>query len=250
MRKITFALVSGLVLLSCGTIAAETGPMREFYACTFNEGKGMADLESVRDFVVEQIDKIGSPALSAMVSFVWTPYKTNTQADFLWFNMNENLNALGRAADAFNNSEEGAAAQARFGKVANCAAAGIVYHDQIYDGSEEISVPEGGAALLETFTCKLNPGKTLDDARAAVNVWRGVLDGLGMHTSYDAYMQTPLVASTPYDLLYFAVHNNMTDYAARQTAYVTSDADADAGAEADRGFAEVHHCDSAMWWGA
>jgi hypothetical protein len=246
VKKITFAIVSGLILLSCGTNAAETGPVREFYACTFNEGKGMADLESFRDFLVEQIDKIGSPDVSAGVSFVWTPYKTNPGPDFLWFDMSANLNALGRAADAFNSSPEGApAVQARIDEVASCGAAGIVYHDQIYDGGEDIGPPESGAALLEFFSCQLNPGKTLADARAAVDVWRGVLDGLGIYKSYDAYMWTPLIATTEYDLSYFAVHNNMTDYAARQTAYVTSDA----GRNADAGFGEVHRCDSALWWG-
>lgn len=245
MKKITFALVSGLILLSCTANAAETGPVREFYACTFNEGKGMSDLESARDFLVEQIDKIGSPDLSAGVSFVWTPYKANTQADFLWFDMSANLSALGRAADAYNNSEEGKAAEARFGEISNCGAAGIVNHEQIYDGGEDISPPEDGAALLEFFSCKLNPGKTLADARAAVDVWHAAIEGLGTHTSYDAYMWTPLVATTDYDLSYFAVHNNMTDYTARQTAYITSDA----GAKADAGFGEVHHCDAALWWG-
>ena len=58
MKKFAFAMISGLVLLSCGTNAAETGLVREFYACNFKEGKGMADLEGARDVLLEQVGKI------------------------------------------------------------------------------------------------------------------------------------------------------------------------------------------------
>jgi len=248
MRKtvLSIALCVSAAILSGTVTAAETSPVREFYVCNFNEGKGILDLMSARDVLVGQIEKIGSEDLSAMASFVWMPYMSNTAADFMWWNMNANLNAWGRAADAFNNSDEGAAAGQAFGEVAQCVGAGLVAHDEIYDGGEEISVPEGGSALLETFACELRDGKTLADAREAVEYWQGVIKGLGTHTSYRAYMHTPLVNESPYDLFYFAVHNNATDYAARQTAYLTSKG----GAEAGRRFGEVQRCAAGLYWGS
>ena len=247
MKKafLTFALCMSAAMLSGAATGAETGPVREFYVCNFNEGKGLADLMSVRDFLVKQIDQIGSEDLSAMESFVWVPYMSSTAADYMWFNMSENLNAWGRAVDAFNNSDEGAAVGQRSSEVSHCVGAGLVTHEQIYDGGEAINPPEGASALLETFACELEDGKTLADARAAVEYWQGVIKGLGTHTSYVAYMQTPLVNESPYDLFYFAVHNNATDYAARQTAVLTSKD----GAEANRRFAEVQRCAAGLYWG-
>ena len=248
MKKFAFAMISGLVLLSCGTNAAETGLVREFYACHFKEGKGMADLEGARDVLLEQFGKMGSTDLDDMISFVWTPFMGGAQIDFLWFNMNQNLNAWGRATDAYNGSEHSAAAQAAFDEMSECVNSGVAMAEVIYDGGElqaSAIAQAGGAAFIEAFNCTLRPGKTVADARAAVENWQGVIKDLGMYDSYLAYMMTPLVASGTTDVFYFAAHPDATSYAARQTAYLTSDA----GAAADARFNEVHRCTASLWHG-
>ena len=101
MKKFVYLLMSATLFWACCASAAETGPVREFYACNYQEGKGFDDLMSVRDLLVEEIAKIGSADLSNTVTFLWTPYKTATDWDFLWFNLHENMNAMGRALDAY-----------------------------------------------------------------------------------------------------------------------------------------------------
>ncbi len=248
MKKLAFAMISGLVLLSCGTNAAETGLVREFYACNFKEGKGMADLEGARDVLLEQVGKMGSKDLDDMISFVWTPFMGGADIDFLWFNMNANLNAWGRATDVANDSEHSAAVQAAFDEMSECVNSGVAMADVIYDGggmNASAITSSSGAAFVEAFNCSLRPGKTVADARAAVENWQTVIKDLGIYDSYIAYMMTPLIASGTTDVFYFAAHPDATSYAARQTAYLTSDA----GVAADAGFNEVHRCTASLWFG-
>ena len=203
----------------------------------------MDDLMAVRDEIAKQIKKANNKDLSNMVSFVWTPIKTNQQLDFLWFDMHANMNALGRASDAFVASGGEAAVGALAAQTAECAA-GIVTHEQIYEPSEPLG-GDDGPVIVESFVCELHEGKTIADARAAVNNWQGAIESLGIYDDYVAYMQTPVVSQFPANLYYFAGHSNMTDYAARVSAYSTSAA----GVEADRRFNEVHRCTSALWSG-
>lgn len=243
MRKLVRLLLTAVLLCSFNAIAAETGPVREFYACNYKDGKGYDDLMSVRDFYVGEIAKIGSADLGNMVSFLWTPYKAATDWDFLWFDMHENMNAMGRAADAFDNSASAAPVAARFEEVSECPSAGIVTHEQIHEATEDFGGE--GPVIVESFACTFHPGKGVADARAVVELWQKTIDDLGIYESYSAFMQIPVVSGTGMDLYYFGVHTNMTDYAARTSAYRTSAA----GMDTDGRFDEVHRCNSALWQG-
>ncbi|MCZ6659529.1 MAG: hypothetical protein O7C67_19765 [Gammaproteobacteria bacterium] len=243
MKKFVYLFMSATLFWAVGASAAETGPVREFYACNYQEGKGLDDLMAVRDLLVEEIAKIGSADLSNQVTFLWTPFKATTDWDFLWFDMHENLNAMGRASDAYENSEAPAVLGPRFAEVLECPSSGIVTHEQIFEAAEEFV--GDGPALVESFACTFHPGKGVADAREAVEFWQKTIDDLGIYKSYSAFMQIPLVSGTGADLYYFAVHANMTDYAARTSAYRTSAA----GMEADSRFDDVQRCNSSLWLG-
>ncbi len=242
MKKICEIFIALAVVWSFAANAADTGPVREFYACNFQDGKGMDDLMAIRDVIVEQIEKANNEDLSNQVSLLWTPVKTNGELDFLWFDMHENLNAMGRAASAFESSGGAAAIDALAAKTVQCAA-GIVTHEAIYQGDEPIGGP--GPVLVESYRCELHPGKTVVDAREAVDYWRGVIDDLDGYDSFAAWMQTPVVSQSSADLYYFVVHADMAEYAARTSTYRASKG----GMEADSRFNAVHRCESALWTG-
>lgn len=246
MRKLTVMLLATLAACSGTEPPAEPSAessaptLRELYACNFLDGKGMSDLEDARDFLVEQIAQIGSADLDNMESFLWTPYKARTEYDFLWFNQYESIAAFGRAETALAN--RAAAVNAKFGEVVSCNSS-LSMRQQIYDGGADVVT--GDRALLETYACTLNPGKNMDDVTAAIDHWRGVVSGIDGFKNYDAYMATPYIANTPIDLFYLGVHDDVSDFAAHTTAYL----DSAGAAEADRRFAEVHDCESGLWWG-
>ena len=245
MRKLTLMLLATFVACSgteppAGSSAGSEPVLRELYACNFVEGKGMNDLDDARDFLVAEIAEIGSADLDNMMTFVWTPYKARTDYDFLWFNQYENVAAFGRAETAL--ASRASAVNAKFGAVVACESS-LSTREQIYNGAMD-SVT-GNQALLETYACTLNPGKNMDDVAAAVDHWHGVVSGINGFENYDAYMATPYIANTPVDLFYLGVHDNVSDFAAHTTAYL----DSAGAAEADRRFAEVHDCESSLWWG-
>lgn len=242
MKKLCELFVAFSVVWTLAANAADTGPVREFYACNFQDGKNMDDLMAIRDVIARGVENSDDADLSNQVSFLWKPVKTNGQIDFLWFDMHASLNAMGRAAKAFGNSDAGATVAELAAETVQCAS-GIVTHETIYQGSEQ---PSGeGPVMVESYRCELRPGKTVADAQQVVESWRGVIDDLSGFDSFVGYMQTPVVSQSSADLYYFLVHADMAEYAARTSTYRTSKG----GMEVDIRFDAVQQCESALWTG-
>ena len=242
MNQLRPIFVAITMICSFTANAADTGAVREFYACNFQDGKGMDDLMTIRDVIAKEVENSNDADLSNQVSFLWTPVKTNGQRDFVWFDMHASLNAMGRAAKAFESSEAGAKVAELAAETVQCAA-GIVTHDTIYQGSE---LPSGeGPVLVESYRCELHPGKTVADAQRVVESWRGVIDDLNGFDNFVGYMQTPVVSQLSADLYYFLVHSDLAQYAAHTSTYRTSKG----GMEVDSRFNEVHRCESSLWAG-
>jgi hypothetical protein len=247
--RMTAALV--LAAFSMAAVAAESVPVREFYACNLKPGKTIADVMKLRDAIQEIVEKANDEDLSNMVTFLWTPVKTDGELDFLWFDMHADMNAMARAGAAFdaaggpeaiNEASAALAINEASAALADCRS-GMVTHETIAQGSEPFT--GDGPALVHSFACTFRPGKTADDARAAVKNWQKVIADLGGYDNYSGYMQFPVISSSSADLYYFDVHQNLQDLAARFTAYGASKA----GQDADRRFNEVHRCTSSLWNG-
>ena len=88
----------------------------------------------------------------------------------------------------------------------------------------------------------MHDGKTLDDARAVAKDWSALIATLPTTGSLLALMRTPLIATGPADLSYLLVHDDMTQYAQRQTEYMSA-----GGNELTDRFNEVHNCESSLW---
>ena len=242
MIKSLSVLAGSLALMTCAAIiAAETPPAVQVFACNYVEGKGIADLDEATDFFNAQIEKIGSADLSASRAFLWEPNVTVTERDVLWLANYDNLNALGRANDAIDASPDGQAAMARFNEVVDCDSV-ILLSETIYEG--EGDAVSDNQALLESYVCELNDGKTLDDARAVTKDWAALIATLPTTGAMLAFMRTPLIGNVPFDLTYLLVHDSMTQYAQRQTEYMSS-----GGNDLTDRFNEVHNCESGLWNG-
>jgi len=229
------------LLVSISVQAADTGPVSEIFACNFKDGKDMSDNEASIAFFLEQREKIGSRDLDSMQTTMWWPQISNSGIDTIWMDTFPNLSAFGRAKDAFKESEQFAALQATYEKVDTCTSS-LHQRRQIYDGGElAVTAP----ATLQTFRCTFNPGKTMADVEVALNQWSSVLDDLGTYKGTVAYMFTPLITASPFDVSYYMVHDNYADYAATNSSYLSSDA----GQQMDARWQEIHRCETGLWNG-
>lgn len=241
MKHLSKLMAAAALIWAFAASAAESGPVREYYACNLLPGKTMKDVMTIRDALVKEIEKTGNADLTDRVSLLWTPTKTNGDIDFLWFDMHASIDAMGRAQRAFEESGGSARINAMAEKVLDCAS-GIVTHDEIYQGSGEMGQ---GPVVVESYRCMLHPGQTIADAQAAVGYWQEVIRSLSGFDSFAGYMQTPVISQSSADLFYFLVHPTIADFATRLSTYRASPG----GMEAERRFARVHRCESALWSG-
>ena len=239
-RRILAAGICGLTLLGTGlAAAAETGPIREVYACNFKGNSDVGDLMSARDYYLQQLEKAD---LEPSDAFVWTPIAGAPDVDFLWFNNAENLNEFGRASDAYYATEEGRAADSRFESVADCTMS-LSTRQLVYDGGA-LEV-EDNSAIIGAAACRLRHGQNMANVQDLITHLRGVLEASDMHDAFLAYIEVPMVSSTDMDLYFYGVHDSMTDYAARTTMVQT----ADSWGMLRRHFEQVVDCNSSLWNG-
>jgi hypothetical protein len=235
-----------LLVVGCGSqvqvaSSAETGTVRQTFACQFVNGAGMDELLAARDNMVDKIPSI--EGVNAVPAFVWTPFKGNFDYDVLWFDQFENLNHWGADQDAWNASPIAAQVDAVFNEVIDCSS-GISVRQVAYEGGEPLEANDP-PALISSSACTLNEGKNINDVHAALQVVKTTLDGLGTHKTFVAYMNTPITNSSAIDMYFYGVHPDVSTYTARSTAIQTSDA----GQAMAAAFAEVLSCRNSLWYG-
>lgn len=108
MKRLLCALGPGALMLSFGAVAdnhegddeANIASPMEMYACTYNEGKGPADLDAAVESFNEWADDQDIDDYSA-----WTlvPFYSGPEQEFdvLWFGASETARALGRVQDVW-----------------------------------------------------------------------------------------------------------------------------------------------------
>ena len=114
--------------------------------------------------------------------------------------------------------------------------------EQIYD-SEGFPADSGGtSAVIESFRCGLQPGKSLADVREAIGIWHNHVTAV--NTPFDVFMRTPLVSgNSTVTHSYFVVHENFAAYGDNISAYNTHPDTAGVDAMLDG----VQQCTNALW---
>lgn len=237
---ITVAVVATLQPSASFAQDTETGTVAQIFACQFNPGKDMSDIEAARDSLVNQIAAIGSADMSQMTSFIWWPAVTESEFDTLWFDYYPNLNVMGRGIKAYRSNPHSQAVEAQWAEVSQCSSS-IHLQRQVYSGGE---LSNEFPALVQAFRCAFNEGMDMGDVEEALEDWAEINTDLG-NTKMDAYMFTPLVSASPFDVAYFNVFDSWEEYASTTTNYLTSSA----GQEMDERWLEIHRCENSLWNG-
>jgi hypothetical protein len=241
MRQLATTLAfTVLTIASFAAHAAETANVVEAFTCSYNDGKGPAELDAAIEFWNAQIDKIDNDALNGYNAGVLTPLRATLEGDFIWIGGAGNLNVAAAALSATTNSEEGQATTARFAEVADCDS------NQFFSTPVYVGTPPGeddGEAIVELYGCTLNDGKSLADAEVAEKHLSEVVSAT--KSGINVFRWTTFLANTPYDLAYVAVHDNLEDFGSFNTRMQTSED----GQANDALFAAAMDCESGLFTG-
>ena len=241
LRASLFLFVVGCGATTQVATSAETGTVRQTFACQLKDGADMDEVMAARDVYVEVMNSI--EGASAVPAFTWTPFKGNFEYDVIWFDQFENLNHWGATTDALAAAPEASRIDAAFAPIVECESA-LSLRQTIYEGGEPM---EGGGpfGVISSSACRVNEGKNINDVQAVLAQLKATLDGTGLHKSFMGYMGTPLTGTGEIDIYFYGVHPNVSTYAARATALRTSAEGQAFGAQ----FASVLSCQNSLWYG-
>ena len=242
MKKSFFSvLLATLMFLNAGNsvFAAETDPVAGIWTCSFLPGKDMQDLMTWRDFYAAQLEELDSEEAKSVTAFMWTPRFMGADVDFVWFEYHENLNVSSRAIAAYDASGIGASVDGMWESIVDCQSSQS-FRRQIYAGDRFNVTPP---VIVESFRCVFKPGMGFDDVQGALVAWSSVLDQLPQTDQFMAYMFTPFHSASEFDVSFYGVYDNIIDYGAMTTDYLTS---AD-GQRMDARWREIQRCESRLW---
>lgn len=150
----------------------------EIYACKFNDGKGMSDLNAVIDDWNEFSD---DSDMDNYAAWLLTPFFYTTEQDFdiLWLGAFRDGNAMGQGLQNWiaNGQEVGAG----FQEVIDCPAH-VAFSSSMYKAPPSGNTPESG--LITMMDCELNEGFEYSDIKAAELLWVEHLTESGSNAAY------------------------------------------------------------------
>ena len=170
-NALTSSFIAGLLLLAgSGAVLAEEHesfkvvPV-ELFACTYNDGKGAADLDKAVDNWNKWADKQGWDSYAA---WTLTPYYYGPDQDFdvLWLGAGKDGVALGKAQDAYLSEDAGL--RAGFGEVVSCNAH-VNYASLQYKAPPNGATP--GDSVLTFSDCSYKDGASFESLNSAMDKW-------------------------------------------------------------------------------
>lgn len=231
------------ILFIVGTIGITNlanADVREVFVCELLDGSDMDDVMAARDFYIKQAAKAGYEIPEA---FLWTPFKSFSEIDFLWFNNYAGMAEFGALSDQFAASADMTAVIDRFNQISECRS-GLSTRELIFDGGDP-PVPNP-PALIHSSGCNLRDGWRTDDLADLVRHINGVLGEIGGYEDYLLYRTDPVTPgqNTP-DVRFYSVHDSVAAWGERREALEG----AAGGQQLLRHFNAVLDCTTSLWNG-
>lgn len=247
----TIKQTTAILLISLGLLlgqtaqAAQSPEVMEAFACNFQPGKNMADLEKTIEYYQSQRSKMNSAAINRMRSVIWQPVRGRVPYDLIWLNNGVTLSEWGEATAALADTSAGQAVEARFNEVLNCEASGVYTNEELYR-TDDGPIGDSGY-VIESHRCQLHEEQTIADSTAAVDTWRPVFARATKAAGTPAIVmrRLPVISASGFDLNYVVVWSDLESFANGNSTYRTDPATANADAQ----FARVHRCESALFNG-
>ena len=242
MKRLLISVLSGglVFIVSVGAVHAdghEGGPPPanpvEIFACKFNEGMGMADLDGPIKKFNAFADKQGWNQYTA---WVLSKYYAGPSQDFdmLWVGFTPTSQIMGRMQDTF--VAEGAKVQAAFDAVTPCHTHANVASLTIKSPPERSQTEN---LVVSMSDCNVTDGMTMDDVMPGLMEWGKYREGhgskAGMWIWFPAYGQ----GGEDFDFKFVTAHENLEDQGADWDQY-----SAEGWQKADELFEGKLDCDS------
>jgi hypothetical protein len=135
------------------------------YACNFNDGQNMSDMNNVIERWNEFMDEQGVDSYAAW-TLVPYHYGGDQMADVLWLGAYRDGNAMGEGTDMWLTA--GGDLAADFAEVATCQAH-LGFSSAMYKAPPSGNTPDSG--ILEMSNCKMKDGVRYSDVRSAEIEW-------------------------------------------------------------------------------
>ncbi len=225
MKKVLTMLVSGGLLLSYGIGMADehegeaepnvASPL-EMFACTYNEGKGPADLEAANKKWNAWADKQGINDYSA-----WTlvPYYSGPEQDFdvLWMGGSEKAKAMGRAQDSW--LATGGKVQEAFSEAISCDSHGAYAVLQMKKPPKR----DNPKNLIVSFSdCNTADGVSFDDLYMPLIEWGKYKGENGSTAGMWVFFAAFGGGGEKFDFKWVTAHQNLEDMGADWDQYSES----------------------------
>lgn len=227
--------------------AAQDAQVVQAFACKLHDGKTMSNVMALADSYREAWPAMGikDPGGGA---FVWTPFREGSPYDYIVGFTNTDLNAMVAGLTSYYGSGRGAGLDAEFAATGECDSL-IAFSEQIRQGG---GVPDRAGdqpdAIVEVFSCKLNPGSDMGDIAAAEDFWRKQLVSLDSAAlkNFEAFRWTPHRGGNgTADFLWVGNSPDLATWAQGETDYLGSKQ----GQAAEARFAKTSTCVNGLWNG-
>ena len=178
----TAALVSLLVTNLAFAQVSEDGLGKvlpvEIWACTYNDGQDISDLDKVTVRWNKFLDDNGDTNRAAWVltPYVYTPEQ---DFDFLWMEAFADGNAMGTGTHLW--LTKGGDLSEDYDEVADCTAH-VVLSSAMYKAPANAETPSSG--IITMMNCEMNEGSRYSDVKAAELKWAEHLTNSGSNAGY------------------------------------------------------------------
>ncbi len=243
MKRILSVLVSGSLLLSLGVAIADShedaadGPDPatpvELFACTYNDGKGPADLDAVSAKWNAWADKQG---LDDYAAWTLVPYYSGPEQefDFLWLGGSASAKALGRAQDTW--LATGGKVMEAFNELSNCDAHAN-YAVLQYKTPPKRENPSN--IVISFSDCNMSDGATFSDISPLLTEWSQYKSDHGSTSGMWVFFPAYGGGGEDFDFKYIQAWQNLEDQGADYDQYNES-----GWQKANELFADKVDCDS------
>lgn len=205
------------------------------YTCSYRDGQGPAELESVIDRWTKYAD---DNRIENYAAWTLTPYYfTSEQAfDVIWLGAYADGNAMGKSEDTWLAS--GAELRAAIDQVVDCDAH-VALASAMYKAPADGATPQSG--LLTFSDCSLNEGYTYEDIKAAEVKWAAHLERTGSKSGYWHWFPMFGGGDADFDYKLVTAYSNFAEIGADFERFANG-----GGREVSREtFGEIDECDDA-----
>lgn len=223
MKKLLTLLVSSSLFFSVGVVIADeheeaadssdgAAPV-EMFACSFNDGKGMADFDAAAAKWNAWADKQGIDDYSA---WVLSPYYAGPEQEFdlLWLGASPSATALGRAQDIW--LATGGKVQQAFDAASSCDAHLNFAVVQFKEPPER----EDPSNIIISFSdCNLSDGTSYGDVVPALRDWADYRSGHGSTSGMWVFFPAYGGGGEEFDFKFVAAWQNLEDQGADYDEY-------------------------------